>query len=94
MLILDLVINDEAIDKLAARGILRIEVEQVIANGPAVGDNPSPRVAGSKLVVGPTDAARFLTLVLQPDDDSATRWHLMTAWESPMRQIALFHDGR
>jgi hypothetical protein len=94
VLILDLVINDLALAKLEARGITTIEVAQIIANAPAVADNPTPRVTGSKLVVGPTDAARFLTLILQPDEDSATRWHVMTGWESSARQIEAFHTSR
>lgn len=94
MLILDLVINEVAVAKLQARAITRIEVEQVIANGPAVGDNAKPRVRGSKVAVGPTDAARFLTLILQPDEESATRWHLMTGWDSSARQIDAFHRAR
>ncbi len=94
MLILDLVINDLALAKLEARGISTTEVEQVVANGPAVGDNPAPRVRGSKLVVGPTAAARFLTLVLQPDEDSPTRWHVMTGWESSARQLEAFHRSQ
>jgi len=94
MLILDLVINEVAVGKLAARGISPLEVEQVIANDPSVDDNPEPRVPGSKAMIGPTDAARFLTLILQPDEDSATRWHLMTGWESSTRQIHAFHRDR
>jgi hypothetical protein len=94
VLILDLVINDLAIAKLEARGITTFEVEQVIARGPAVGDNPTPRVFGSKMVVGPTDGARLLTLILQPDEDDPARWHVMTGWESSARQIDAFHTSR
>lgn len=91
MLILDLVINDVAVAKLAARGITRREVEQVVENGPYVRSNPEPRVAGSAIVVGPTNAARFLTVILQPDEGSATRWHVMTGWDSSARQVGTFH---
>jgi len=94
MLILELVINELAMEKLEARGISPVEVEQVLGNDPVVGDNPEPRVPGSKLAIGPTAAARFLAVVLQPDEGSATRWHLMTAWESSARQVAAFHRGR
>jgi hypothetical protein len=41
VLILELVINALTAEKLAARGITGIEVEQVIANGPFVRGNPS-----------------------------------------------------
>lgn len=94
MLILELVINDLEASKLAARGITRADVEQVLRNGPAVADNPEPRVLGSKLVVGATDSARFLTLILQPNDDHTTRWHLMTGWPSSARQVVAFHRRR
>lgn len=94
MLILELVINELAMQKLEARGISPIEIEQVLGNDPAVGENPQPRVAASKVAIGPTAAARFLTVILQPDEDSATRWHLMTSWESSARQIAAFHRDR
>lgn len=91
MLILELVINAVAAAKLAARQITSIEVEQVIANGPFARENPEPRVAGSSIVIGPTNAARFLTLILQPDENSPTRWHVMTGWDSSARQIEVFH---
>ncbi|MGI8700829.1 MAG: hypothetical protein ACR2JU_06430 [Nocardioidaceae bacterium] len=94
MLILDLVANHLAVVKLAARGITGDEIDQVIGNDPAVGDNPNSRVDGSKILVGHRDIARFLTVVLQPDDDSATRWHVMTAWDSSARQIDSFHRKR
>lgn len=94
MLILDLVVNHVAVVKLAARGISGEELDQVIDNDPSVGDNPNPRVEGSKILVGHTDAARFLTVVLQPDEGSATRWHVMTAWDSSARQIDSYHRKR
>jgi hypothetical protein len=94
VLILRLVFNLLARDKLAARGITTDEVEQVIANGPRVRENHRARVPGSIFAVGPTDAARFLTVVLQPDEADATRWHVMTAWESDPRQIADYQSKR
>lgn len=94
MLILELVINALAAEKLAARDIMGIEVEQVIANGPFARGNPEPRVPGSVIVIGPTDAVRFITLVLQPDEASSTRWHVMTGWDSSVRQIAAFQSKR
>ncbi len=54
MLILELVINALAAVKLEARSITGLEVEQVIANGPFVRENPEPRVPDSLIVVGPT----------------------------------------
>lgn len=94
MLILDLVVNDVAVVKLVARGITGDEIDQVVRNGPYIRANPEPRVPGSMIAVGLTDAARCLTVILQPDEDTATRWHVMTAWESSARQIDTYHRHR
>lgn len=94
MLILALVVNVLARRKLAARGITSAEVEQVVANGPLVVPNPRARVTGSVFAIGVTDRARFLTIVLQPDEASATRWHVMTGWDSSQRQIETFQSRR
>ena len=94
MLILVLVVNALARHKLTDRGITSAEVEQVVANGPLVVPNPNARVAGSMFAIGVTDGARFLTIVMQPDDASATRWHLMTGWDASSRQIEAFQSRR
>ncbi len=47
MLILDLVVNDVAVVKLATRGITGDEVDQVVRNGPYIRANPEPRVPGA-----------------------------------------------
>jgi len=94
VLILELVINASARAKLDARQVSRRDAEQVIANGPLVIENPHARVAGSVFVIGHTDALRFITLVLQPDHASTTRWHIMTGWESTPRQVAAFQGDR
>lgn len=88
VVILDLVFNADARRKLRARKISTDEVYEVLALGPLVDDNPEPRVPGSRVAIGPTYEARMLTVVIQPDESSATRWHVMTAWESSVRQIA------
>ena len=88
VVVLDLVVNAQARRKLRARRITVEELEEVLALGPLVDDNPGPRVAGSRIVIGPTLAARFLTIVLQPDEASTTTWHVMSAWKSSARQIA------
>jgi hypothetical protein len=51
-------------------------------------------MAGSVFAIGVTDGARFLTVVLQPDEASATRWHVMTDWDSSSRQIEAFQSRR
>lgn len=94
VLILVLVVNALALRKLADRGITSAEVEQVVANGPLVVPNPNARLAGSVFAIGITDGARFLTIVLQPDEASPTRWHVMTGWDSSPRQIEAFQSRR
>jgi hypothetical protein len=94
VLILRLVFNALARAKLAARGITTREIEEVVANGPRVRDNPYARVPGSTYAIGPTNSARFLTVVLQPDAADPTRWHVMTGWDSDSRQIADYQSKR
>jgi hypothetical protein len=81
-----LVVNSLAGSKLAARGIAPSEVEQVRRNGPYVTRNPHPRVPGSRLMVGVTDGGRTLTVVIQPDADDASVWHVMTGWDASRRE--------
>jgi hypothetical protein len=94
VLILRLVFNALAREKLATRGISTREIEEIIANGPRVRNNPNARVPGSIYAIGPTDSARFLTAVLQPDAAEPTRWHVMTGWDSDFRQIADYQSKR
>jgi len=44
--------------------------------------------------IGHTDAMRFMTFVLQPEESRPTRWHVMTGWQSTARQIAAFQRKR
>ncbi len=48
--------------------------------------NPHPRVAGSRLMIGETDGGRTLTVVIQPDADDASTWHVMTGWQASPRE--------
>lgn len=86
MLIVLLIVNARAASKLAARGIALSEIEQVRRNGPYTTRNPHPRVPGSRLMIGDTDGGRTLTLVIQPDADDASAWHVMTGWQSSPRE--------
>jgi hypothetical protein len=86
VLIALLVVNARAASKLTARGIAASEIEQVRRNGPYVTRNPQPRVAGSRLMIGETDGGRTLTVVIQPDADDASAWHVMTGWQSSPRE--------
>jgi hypothetical protein len=86
MVIAVLVLNARATSKLAARGIDASEVEQVRRNGPYVPRNPHPRVPGSRLMIGETDGGRTLTVVIQPDADDPSAWHVMTGWRASPRE--------
>jgi hypothetical protein len=81
-----LIINARGLAKLASRGISPSEVEQVRRNGPYVPANPHPRVPDSRLMIGPTDGGRMLTLVIQPDANDPGAWHVMTGWPSTTRE--------
>lgn len=90
MLIARLIVNPLAEQKLGRRGVSVRELLQVAANQPYVTANPHPRVSGSRLIIGPTDGGRLLTVVVQPDARDKAAWHVMTAWDSTRREIGAF----
>lgn len=90
MQVLRLHVNPTARHKLAARSISTDELEQLLANRPYVTPNPHPRVVGSRLLIGPTDGGRVLTVVIQPDRADPALWHVMTGWPASRREIVLF----
>jgi len=90
MRIVELHLNDLVLAKLAARGIRDNEVEQVLANRPYLAANPHPRVPTSRLLIGPTDGGRLITIVVQPDRLEPSLWHVMTGWGATRREILTF----
>ncbi len=78
----------EAQRKLAERGISLGEAGEAASFPVVIVANPSPRIAGSIWVIGPTGAGRFLTLVLDPRARQPLAWDLRTAWESSPAQIS------
>jgi hypothetical protein len=92
VLIALLVVNTRAASKLAARRIALSEVEQVRRNGPYITRNPHPRVPRSRLMIGVTDGGRTLTVVIQPDTDDASTWHVMTGWQASPRERNTYRE--
>ena len=94
MELVDLVFNELALAKLAARGIGPEELEQAVDNGALLIPNPHPRVAGSRLLVGPSDGGRLLTAVVEARSDDPAVLQVMTAWPSSRREILVFRRSR
>jgi hypothetical protein len=92
VLIVDLLLNDVALEKLARRGIDQQEVDQLRANGPLVARNPHPRVRGSRFLVGPTDGGRLLTLVVDPHASDEGAWFVQTGWDAGKRERKLYYQ--
>lgn len=81
------------VDKCAAHGTTMAEVEQVARNGPVLVANPRPRVEGSRLMIGPTDGGRLVTVVIDPTLDLTT-WEVRTAWPATDAQTAHYRRHR
>ncbi len=91
MLVARLLFNDVALAKLARRGIAMSEVAQLPRNGTLVTRNAHPRVPGSRLLIGPTDGGRMLTVVIEPDRADDATWHVRTAWDASARERSAYH---
>jgi hypothetical protein len=76
--------------KLATRGITPAEVEQLRFNRSYLAPNPHPRTRDARLLIGPTDSGRLLTVVVEPDGWDAGLWHVMTAWPASRREILTY----
>jgi hypothetical protein len=90
VLIVRLLINPIAQEKLARRGIYEDEVDQLRHNGPWWERNPRPRAPGSRFLIGPTDGGRLLTVVVVPDAADQAIWHVQTGWDSTKRERAIY----
>lgn len=91
VLIAHLFANDLALQKLAGRGIHMAEVEQLPCNGGLLARNPHPREARSRLLIGPTNGGRMLTVVVVPNRFDPAIWHVRTAWESSAREQNVYY---
>lgn len=94
VLIAVLLFTETTLGKLAAHGITSDEVRQVSDGDRVVVRNPRPRVAGSVLMIGPTHGGRLLVVVLNPDVNDPSAWHVRTAWDASRAQISRYHRDR
>jgi uncharacterized DUF497 family protein len=94
VLIAELQIDDVARDKLARHGIRRDEVEQVRRNWVVFTRNPRPRNLRSRLMIGPTDGGRLLTVVIVSHDFDDGIWFVKTAWEASRGERAIYLQRR
>jgi len=79
----ELLATEVALDKLGAREIAMVEVEQIPRNRHAIVRNPrDPTTSGNRrLLIGRTDGGRSLTLVIQQTTER-TAWIIVTGWSS------------
>jgi uncharacterized DUF497 family protein len=77
----ELLATEVARDKLAARGISTAEVEQVLRNLHRTVRNPRDEAdpGTRRLLIGETDGARVLTLVIEGTVEPTT-WLVVTGW--------------
>lgn len=78
-----LLATDVALDKLGARGISAEEAEQLPRNQHDIVRNPRETAEPGKrrLLIGRTDGARMLTLVIERTVEPTT-WLIVTGWDS------------
>ncbi len=81
-----LLATEVALDKLGARGISSAEAEQAIWNRHVVirnrrGQAERRQRGVRRLLIGRSDAGRFLTLVIEETIEPTT-WLIVTGWES------------
>lgn len=78
----ELLLTEVALDKLGARRIGTHDVAQVPNNAHVVVRNPRGGDPGTRrLLIGRTDGARCLTLVIEQTIDHTT-WLIITGWDS------------
>lgn len=88
-----LLATDVALDKLGARGISAEEAVQlprnrhITARNPRGGGEPGKRL----LLIGRTDGARFLTLVIERTVEPTT-WLIVTGWSSTDAERRILED--
>jgi uncharacterized DUF497 family protein len=78
--IAELEFDDSNVSKLWEHGITPQEITQILQNAFTVRRNKKNR-AGSRQLIGFTDAGRLLTVILAPTHDPE-RWRPVTGWQS------------
>ena len=86
-----MVLSSRGAAKLGRRGIAPREVIQLQANGAVTKRNPRPRAPGSRLLIGPTDGGRLLTVVVERDQTDEAIWHIRTGWESSRAEQMFYY---
>lgn len=88
----ELLLTVAAIRKLGARGISEREVEQIPRNRHVTGSNP--RGDGERrLLVGRTDGARTLTLVIERTLEPSS-WLVISGWNATKRERKMLEAER
>lgn len=85
----ELLFTDVASTKLGTRFISQEDCRQMLANGPLLAPNPHAGQPDRRLLVGPTNGGRMLTLVVEPTIEP-TAWLVVTGWESTERERKMF----
>jgi hypothetical protein len=87
--------NLEALRKLAERNLSVDEITELFRTTPVVWiENPNPRTDASRWVIGPTNAGRFVTAVVERDSQDHGLWHVMTAWDATPAQINIYRNAK
>lgn len=91
MFVARMLFSERAIAKLVRRGIDPKVIQQLPGNGILGMPNPRPRVPESRLLIGPTNGGRMLTVVVdsEPADDAI--WHVRTAWDSSAAEQMFYY---
>ncbi len=82
-----LLITEEATEKVGARGISAVEAQQIVDNHHTILENSGRdrrnvrELHARRLLVGPANGGRMLTLVVEQTADPTT-WLLVTGWDS------------
>jgi len=74
--------NLEALRKLAERNLSVDEITELF------------RTDASRWVIGPTNAGRFVTAVVERDSQDHGLWHVMTAWDATPTQINIYRNAK
>jgi hypothetical protein len=77
----ELLATEAALDKLGARSITAEEAGQLLRNVYTTVRNPQGGAAERRLLIGTTDGARALTLVIERTIEPTT-WLIVTGWSS------------
>lgn len=90
--IAELLVTEDAIDKLGARGVAIEDARQIPRNAYVLVRNPREIPPGKRrLLIGRTDGGRGLTLVVERTVDPTT-WLIVTGWDSSPRERRLLEN--